>query len=86
MEHGATDHEVGEGVWKIHFFNRLDPKVLHRKSWRKGCSEAARVLNRRRICIHPEHVVLFPEKIDQVAAETAARIEDPHPRPDAASE
>ena len=85
MEHGATEHEVGERVWKGHCFDGFHPKVVRRESRREGCGEAARLLNRLRICIHAEYVVPLHEKVDQVPARSAARIEHAHPRPDPAS-
>jgi len=69
-----------------HLFDGLHAEIVCGTSRREGCGEAARALNRVRVGVHAEYLIPLPEKIDQVAPRSAARIEQPHPRPDTTSE
>jgi hypothetical protein len=77
VKHSAGEDEVGECVWKGHLFYGLHAEIVCGKSRREGCGEAARALNRVRVRIHAEYLIPLPEKVDQVAPGTAARIEHP---------
>ena len=73
VQHGAGQHDVGAGLGKRGVLNGLDAKV------RIGC-KGAHLGNRRRIGVVAEHAVALAQQEDQVAATTAAGVEDAHPR------
>ncbi len=86
VEYGATDHNIGDGVWEGHCFNAFQPEIVHREFLRDRCGEVARRLESARFRIRTKHLKALPEEVYKVASIAAARIEDPHPRRDALSE
>jgi hypothetical protein len=86
VEHGATDHNIGDGVWEGHCFDTFQSEIVRREFWRDRCGEATSCLESARIRIRSKHFEAFPEEVYKVASKAAARIKDPHPRCDALSE
>ena len=86
VEDGAADHDIGECVRKGHGFDVFQPEVVCRESWRDGCAEVTRGLERAWIRIHSKDFETLPEQVDKVSSRAAAGIEYPHSGRDAPTE
>jgi hypothetical protein len=84
MKHRATQHDVRKGVWERHRFDGFDAEVGGREARRQGCREAPRAFDRLWICVRAEDVISFPEKVHEVAAGPAPRVQHSHAGRDAA--
>jgi len=82
MEHGTIEYHIGETVRERHSFDRFHPKIAGGQCGRQGRCKATRFLNGFLVGVHAEHFVTTSQKIDQVAAGTAAHIDHPHSRGD----
>lgn len=85
VENSATEYHLCEAVWKRHLFDGFHAEILGREKRCEGSGEAAQALNRARIRVYAKDLVPLLEKVDDVTAQTAPRIEDSHPGDDAAS-
>lgn len=85
VENGATEYHLGEAIRKRHLFDGFHAEILGTEMRREGSGEAAQALNGARIRVYAKDLVPLPEKVDEVAAQTAPCIEDSHPWDDAAS-
>jgi hypothetical protein len=75
VEDGVANDDIGENVGERVCFDGFNPEVLRRKMRRKP----ANGVDGLRIGIYGEDVVAFTEKVDDVPAAAAARIENFHP-------
>ena len=80
VEHGAAEHDVGEGVWEGHGFDGLDAEVVGRERRCEQGGEGADALDGNRVFVYAEDFASLAQKIDEVAAEAAARVDDAHAR------
>jgi len=86
VENGAAEDEVDEGVLEGQCLDGLDAEVRRRKSGREGCGERACGVDRSGILVYAEDLASLAQKVDEIAPEAAARIEDTHSGMDAATE
>ena len=86
MQNGAADHGIGKGVGKASRLDRLDAEIRGGQTGRQPLGQDSHAADRFRIRIEGADLEAFPEKVDEIAAPAAARIENAHPRVDAASE
>src|SRR5258708_34774838 len=78
VEHGTAEHDVGEGVREGHRFDGLDAEVVWRNGRDQRCGEGADALDGSRVFIDAEDLVSLAQKVDEVATEATADIEDAH--------
>ncbi len=78
VEHGTAEHDVGEGVREGHRFDGLDAEVVWRNGRGQRCGEGADALDGSRVFIDAEDLVSLAQKVDEVATEATAGIEDAH--------
>src|ERR1017187_5663823 len=86
VEHRATQHHVRKRARKGHLFDGFHAEVAGWKQRCQGCRQAACVLHGPGIGVGAEDVVPLPEKVDQVAAGPAPRVQNPHPARDPAAQ
>jgi len=86
MQDSTAEHHIGKAVWKRHSVESLQTEVLPWERRRKRYSESARSFKSLRIRVRAKNLVPFPKKIDEVATETTARIQDSHPGNDTSSQ
>lgn len=79
VQHGARDHDVGAGLGERRVFNGFHAKIRFR-------CQRAHLRNRVRVQVVPEHIEPLAQQVDEVASATAAGVEHPPARGDAAAQ
>jgi hypothetical protein len=86
VEDGTAHDEVERVVGVGDGLDGLDAKIFRRKMGGEGGDESAGLGDGFGIVIGAEHLVAFAEEVDEIAAGTAARVENSHAGHDVAAQ
>src|SRR5689334_2448771 len=90
MKHRTADHNVGGSVRERHPLDRFHAEVAAGESRSEGSSQTPDRPDRAHVRIGAENFILLfkrvAQKVDEIAARTAARVEDTHSRAEAAAQ
>ena len=78
VEHGGTDHHIGEPIGERHPLDGANLKILRRQPRLQRCGQTAHVVDSFGILIQREYLAPFAQQVDQVAPVAASGIEHAH--------
>ena len=86
VQHGAADHDVGEGLRERVRLDGCDAEIAGRELGRQTRGQRLHGLDRGRVRIDAEHLEAAAQQMHEIASRSAAHVEHPHARRDAAAQ